>query len=86
MNEKVATINRAFKRKDIPMSIMRVIFKGSQDDQVFDNFTVNSVYLAKPYKNGSLTVLDDTGTLVEMPTANFEMKINESAKELVYVC
>ena len=52
MNEKVATINRAFKRKDIPMSITRVIFIGSHDDQVFENFTVNSTYLAKPSRTG----------------------------------
>ena len=37
MNEKVATILRDFKRKDKYMSITRVIFIGSNDDQVYEN-------------------------------------------------
>ena len=85
MSEKVATIFRAFNRKDKSMSITRVIFVGSNDNQVFENFTFNSTYLAKPSKSGFITVLDDTGTLVEMPVANFELKINEYTKELAYV-
>jgi len=86
MNEKVATIFRDTKRKDESMSITRVIFIGSKDDDhVYENLTINSTYLAKPSKNGYLTVLDDTGTLVETPISNFELKIDEYAKELVYV-
>ena len=67
------------------MSITRVIFIGSDDNQVYENFTFNSTYLAKPSKSGYLTVLDDTGTLVEMPVTNFELKISEYVKELAYV-
>ena len=85
MIEKVATILRDIKRKDESMSITRVIFIGSNDNQVYENLTINSTYLAKPSKNGYLTVLDDTGTLVETPISNFELKIDEYAKELIYV-
>ena len=85
MNEKVATINRDTKRKDITMSITRVVFIGSDDNQVFENLTFKSTYLAKLSRNGFLTVLDDTGTLVEMPVANFELKLSEYVKELAYV-
>ena len=85
MNEKVATINRDSKRKDITMSITRVVYMGSDDNQVYENFTFKSTYLAKPSRNGYLTVLDDTGSLVEMPVANFELKLSEYVKELAYV-
>ena len=85
MNEKVVTINRDTKGKDITMSITRVVFIGSDDNQVFENLTFKSTYLAKPSRNGFLTVLDDTGTLVEMPVANFELKLSEYVKELAYV-
>ena len=85
MNEKVATINRDSKRKDITMSITRVVYMGSDDNQVYENFTFKSTYLAKPSRNGNLTVLDDTGSLVEMPVANFELKLSEYVKELAYV-
>jgi hypothetical protein len=85
MSEKVATINRVIERKDIAMSITRVVFMGSDVNQVYENFTFKSTYLAKPSKNGFLTVLDDTGTWVEMPVANFELKLSEYVKELAYV-
>ena len=85
MNEKVATINRDIKRKDITMSITRVVYMGSDDNQVYENFTFKSTYLAKPSRNGYLTVLDDTGSLVEMPVTNFELKLSEYVKELAYV-
>ena len=85
MNEKVATINRDSKRKDITMSITRVVYMGSDDNQVYENFTFKSTYLAKPSRNGYLTVLDDTGSLVEMPVTNFELKLSEYVKELAYV-
>ena len=85
MNEKVATINRDSKRKDITMSITRVVYMGSDDNQVYENFTFKSTYLAKASRNGYLTVLDDTGSLVEMPVANFELKLSEYVKELAYV-
>ena len=85
MNEKVATINRDSKRKDITMSITRVVYMGSDDNQVYENFTFKSKYLAKPSRNGFLTVLDYTGTLVEMPIYFFELKIDEYAGELIYI-
>lgn len=63
------------------MSITKVLYKGPTNDQVNENLTINSVYLAKPSRIGFLTVLDDTATLVEMPAGYFALPISQPINE-----
>ncbi len=50
------------------MKTIKVIYKGSSDEE---NFTYNGSYFANKVKDGLLTVLCDSGLLIEMQEKDF---------------
>ena len=50
------------------MKTIKVIYKGSPDEE---NFTFNETYLARKADAGRITVLSDSGTLIEMQEEQF---------------
>ncbi len=86
MNEKVATILRVISRKEFFMSTFKVVFIGSKDNQVYENFTPHFTYPARYSKVGYLTVIDDTGTLTEMPVTKFDIQNNYYSRNWLAYC
>ena len=60
------------------MKIIKVIYKGPRDGRDYDDFTFDNVYLAKESREGFLTVLNDSGLLVELPTIDFDFTQQEA--------
>jgi hypothetical protein len=86
MSEKVATILRVKTGKELHMDSFKVVFIRANDNKVYGNFTANSIYLARYSKVGYLTVIDDTGTLTEMPVTKFDIQNHYYSRNWLAYC
>jgi hypothetical protein len=68
------------------MDSLKVVFIASQDSHLYQNFTPNFTYSARYSKLGYLTVLDDTGTLTEMPISKFDIRNNYYSRNWIAYC
>lgn len=68
------------------MKTIKVIYKGARDGKDYDDFTFNQTYLAQPLTEGFILVLNDSGTLVEMPTIDFDFNTNGYSRNWLAYC
>ncbi len=68
------------------MKTIKVIYKGARDGKDYDDFTYNQTYLAQPLTEGFVLVLNDRGTLVEMPTIDFDFNTNGYSRNWLAYC
>src|ERR1039457_3748299 len=68
------------------MKTIKVIYKGARDGKDYDDFTYNQTYLAQELTEGFILVLNDKGTLVEMPSIDFDFNSNGYSRNWLAYC
>ncbi len=68
------------------MAALKVVFIASDDKHLYQNFTPNFTYSARYAKLGYLTVLDDTGTLTEVPVTKFDIQNHYYSRNWLAYC